>query len=154
MFCCVEGVNMPNFSKRSLTLLEQCHPDLQRVMKEVIKYFDFTVLDSTIRTEEEQKKLVKEGKSKTLNSKHLKRLVPEYGKEYSFAVDIAPYPINWDDRESFCYLAGFVLGVANYLFDQGEIGHKIKFGGDWNRNNRTSDEKFSDLPHFEIIENL
>ena len=150
---------MPNFSKRSLTLLEQCHPDLQRVMKEVIKYFDFTVLDSTIRTEEEQKKFVKEGKSKTLNSKHLKRLVPEYGKEYSFAIDIAPYyntvpHIDWDDRESFCYLAGFISGISNYLFCKGEISHRIKWGGDWSMNNKTIDEKFSDLPHFELIDNV
>ena len=144
---------MPKFGKRSLGLLEQCHPDLQKVLKEVIKYFDFTILDSTIRTEEEQKKFVKEGKSKTLNSKHLKRIVPEYGKEYSFAADIAPYPINWEDREAFCLLAGYVLGIANYLYERGEIEHKIKFGGDWNRNDRTTDEKFSDLPHFEIIEN-
>lgn len=150
---------MPKFGKRSLGLLEQCHPDLQKVLKEVIKYFDFTILDSTIRTEEEQKQLVKEGKSKTLNSKHLKRLVPEYGKEYSFAVDIAPYystipHIVWEDRESFCLLAGYVLGIANYLYERGEIEHKIKFGGDWNRNNKTTDENFSDLPHFEIIENV
>lgn len=150
---------MPNFGKRSLNLLEQCHPDLQKVLKEVIKYFDFTILDSTIRTEEEQKQFVKEGKSKTLNSKHLKRIVPEYGKKYSFAVDIAPYystipHIVWEDRESFCLLAGYVLGIANYLYERGEIEHKIKFGGDWNRNNKTTDEKFSDLPHFEIIENI
>lgn len=149
---------MPKFGKRSLGLLEQCHPDLQKVLKEVIKYFDFTILDSTIRTEEEQKKFVKEGKSKTLNSKHLKRIVPEYGKEYSFAVDVAPYflttpHIIWEDRESFCLLAGYILGIANYLYEKGEIEHRIRFGGDWNRNNDTKDEKFSDLPHFEIIEN-
>lgn len=144
---------MPKFSKRSLNLLDQCHPDIQKVLKEAIKYFDFTVLDSTIRTEEQQKQFVKEGKSKTLNSKHLKRLVPEYGKEYSFAVDIAPWPIDWEDRECFCLLAGYILGIANLFYSKGEIEHTFRYGGDWNKNNKTTDEKFSDLPHFEIIDN-
>lgn len=30
----------------------------------------------------------------------------------SRAVDIAPYPVDWADKERFVLLAGFVLGVA------------------------------------------
>lgn len=141
---------MPKFSKKSQALLDQVHPDLQLVLTCAIKYIDFTVLDSTIRTKEQQAQYVKEGKSKTMNSKHLKRLVPEYDKEYSLAVDIAPYPINWDDRESFCLMAGYILGIANVLKSEGMIHSDIVWGGDWNQNSRTKDEKFSDCPHFEI----
>lgn len=141
---------MPKFSKKSQALLDQVHPDLQLVLTCAIKYIDFTVLDSTIRTKEQQAQYVKEGKSKTMNSKHLKRLVPEYDKEYSLAVDIAPYPIDWNDRESFCLMAGYILGIAKVLKSEGMIHSDIIWGGDWNQNSRTKDEKFSDCPHFEI----
>lgn len=141
---------MPKFSKKSQALLDQVHPDLQLVLTCAIKYIDFTVLDSTIRTKEQQAQYVKEGKSKTMDSKHLKKYLPEYEKEYSLAVDIAPYPINWDDRESFCLMAGYILGIAKVLKSEGMIHSDIVWGGDWNQNSRTKDEKFSDCPHFEI----
>lgn len=148
---------MPKFSSKSLSLLEQCHPDLQKVFKEAIKYYDFSVLDSTIRTEEQQKQYVKEGKSKTMNSKHLKRLVPEYGKEYSFAVDVLPYfstspHTDWEDYNEFSLLAGIVLGISNYLYDNGKVGHKITWGGTWGSNKRIKDNTFKDMPHFELLE--
>ena len=36
---------MPRFSNRSKTRLESCHSDLQRLMNEVIKHVDITVLE-------------------------------------------------------------------------------------------------------------
>ena len=100
---------MPKFSKKSQALLDQVHPDLQLVLSYAIKHIDFTILDSTIRTKEQQAQYVKEGKSKTMNSKHLKRFLPKYGKEYSLAVDIMPYfsstpHTDWDDTLEFCYI--------------------------------------------------
>lgn len=142
---------MPKFSKKSQALLDQVHPDLQLVLTCAIKYIDFTVLDSTIRTKEQQAQYVKEGKSKTMNSKHLKRLVPEYDKEYSLAVDCCPYPIDFNDRESFCLMAGYILGIAKVLKSEGMIHSDIVWGGDFNNNSRTKDEKFSDCPHFEVL---
>ena len=141
---------MPKFGKKSKSLLEQVHPDLQLVLNTAIDIIDFTILDSTIRTLEQQKQFVKEGKSKTLNSKHLKKFVAKYNKEYSFAVDCCPYPIDWNDRERFCLMAGIILGVAKVLKDEGLIKSNIVWGGDWNKNGITKDEKFSDCPHFEI----
>lgn len=135
---------MPKFSDRSFNLLAQCHKDIQVVALSVIAKVDFTVLDSTIRTKEQQEQFIKEGKSKTLNSKHL--LKPSY------AIDIAPYPVDWNDRERFCYLAGYWLGVAERLKSLGIIKSSFKWGGDWNQNNITKDEKFSDVCHFEIVE--
>lgn len=142
---------MPKFSKKSQALLNQVHPDLQLVLTCAIKYIDFTVLDSTIRTKEQQAQYVKEGKSKTMDSKHLKKYLPEYEKEYSLAVDIAPYPIDWNDRERFCLMAGYILGIAKVLKSEGMIHKDIRWGGDWNSNNEMKDERFSDCPHFEVI---
>ena len=56
---------------------------------------DVTIIEG-LRTEARQAELVAQGKSKTKYSKHLE------GK----AVDLAPYPIDWEDRERFTYFAG------------------------------------------------
>ena len=112
---------MPAFSKKSLGMLQQCHPDLQKVMMEAI------------------------------NSKHIHKYCKEIDKKCSFAIDVVPYPVNYNDRERFCLLAGIVLGIAKVLKDRGIIKSDIRWGGDWNRNNITKDESFSDLPHFEIL---
>ena len=141
---------MSKFSNKSKKLLEQCHPDLQIVLNKAIEYIDFSILDSTIRTVEQQKQFVAEGKSKTMNSKHLKKMLPEYGQEYSLAVDIAPYPIDFNDRERFCLLAGIILGIAKLFKEEGVIRKEIRWGGDWNQDYITKNEKFSDMPHFEV----
>jgi len=131
---------MPKFSNASLNLLSQCHPDLQAVMKEAIKTIDFSILSSTIRTVAEQEQFVADGKSKTMNSKHLKR--PD---GYSYAVDIWKYPINWNDEKGQTELARYILGIADAFFTAGKIKNKIGWGGDW--------KTFLDMPHFEILQN-
>ena len=140
---------MPAFSKKSRAMLEQVHPDLQLIMEEAIKIIDFSITEGA-RTIEKQQEYYKSGKSKTLNSKHLPKYCAQYGRNYSMAIDIVPYPVNYNDRERFCLLAGIVLGMAKLLRDKGIIKSEIRWGGDWNMNNITKDESFSDLPHFEI----
>lgn len=140
---------MPAFSKKSRAMLEQVHPDLQKVMEEAIKIIDFSITEGA-RTIEKQQEYFKAGKSKTLNSKHLPKYFAEYARNYSMAIDIVPYPVNYNDRERFCLLAGIVLGMAKLLRDKGIIKSEIRWGGDWNMNNITKDESFSDLPHFEV----
>ncbi len=113
--------------------------DLQNLMFEVIRYYDFTVLEGH-RDEHLQNLYFEQGRSKLEwpNSKH---------NQYpSRAIDIAPYPINWNDRDSFVYLAGIVKGFAHHM------GIKIRWGGDWNMNNNLKDQTFFDLPHFELVE--
>lgn len=141
---------MPAFSKKSKAMLEQCHPDIQKVMNEAIKIIDFSITEG-VRTKEKQIEYYKSGKSKTLNSKHLPKYCKEYGGDCSFAIDICPYPIDYNDRERFCLLAGIVLGMSKLLKDQGKIKSTIRWGGDWSMNNITKDESFSDLPHFEVL---
>ena len=125
---------MPKFSKQSINRLQSCDERLFKLFSEVVKHFDCTILEGR-RTVERQSMLVKQGKSKTMNSKHLT------GK----AVDVAPYPINWEDRERFTYFAGFVMGIAS------QQGLKLRWGGDWDKDTDLSDNSFDDLPHFEIV---
>jgi peptidoglycan L-alanyl-D-glutamate endopeptidase CwlK len=57
---------------RSLARLEGVHPDLVRIVKKAaaISDLDFTVLEG-LRTIDRQKQLLKQGASKTMNSRHL-----------------------------------------------------------------------------------
>jgi peptidoglycan L-alanyl-D-glutamate endopeptidase CwlK len=132
---------MPRFGKRSRARLKGVDSKLINVLNEVVKYFDITVIEG-LRSQERQNELVAQGKSKTKFGKHVQ------GK----AVDIAPYPIDWNSRDDFHYLGGFVLGVAS------KMGIDIRWGGDWSdsslsKNARTTkDNNFDDLVHFEIKE--
>lgn len=132
---------MPRFGKRSKQRLKGVDSRLVNVLNEVVKYFDITVIEG-LRSQERQNELVAQGKSKTKFGKHVQ------GK----AVDIAPYPIDWNARDDFHYLGGFVLGVAS------KMGIDVRWGGDWSdsslsKNARTTkDNNFDDLVHFEIKE--
>ena len=95
---------MPRFGKRSKQRLKGVDSRLISVLNEVVKYFDITVIEG-LRSQERQNELVAQGKSKTKFGKHVQ------GK----AVDIAPYPIDWNARDDFHYLGGFVLGVASKM---------------------------------------
>jgi hypothetical protein len=128
---------MPQFSARSTAVLDTTHPDLQRLMRRVVLRYDITVLpDGGKRTPERQRELVNTGKSKTLNSKHLT------GR----AVDVAPYPIDWDDRERFALLGGYVIGLAE------SMSIPLRWGGDWDGDFNMREHSFSDMPHFELLD--
>lgn len=132
---------MSSFGEESSRNLEGVDPRLVNVCATAIKIMDFKVLDG-LRTVEEQKINVARGKSWTMNSKHL----PDPKTGYSRAVDLAPWPVSWEDKEMFCVLAGVMRTVA---FGQ---GIKLRWGGDWNQNDSTRDEKNRDYGHFEIVE--
>ena len=135
---------MPKFSQKSLDLLSQCHPDLQFIFKMDIEFYDCTILPESIRTKEQQAQFLAEGKSKTLNSMHLKRFFPEYNQEFSCAVDATPYPINFNNREEHFLFTGRILATADRLFKEGKISHRIQWGGRWKIGE-------GDLVHFELI---
>lgn len=138
---------MPKFSEQSRKLLNQCHPDIIIVCNELIKYVDFKVLPSTIRTLEEQKKFVAEGKSKTMDSKHL---IGEK-RDRSDAIDITFCPVDFTKEKRKFYLAGYFLGIAKMLKAFGIIKSEFRWGGDWNRNNNFDDQTFNDYEHFERV---
>ena len=128
---------MAKFGKRSREALATAHPDLQKLFNEVINYIDCSVLEGH-RDEREQERLFSEGKTKA----HYP--FGRHNSKPSRAVDVVPYPVDWDDRERFTLFAGFVLGMAN------RMGINLRWGGDWNMNFKVNDNKFDDFPHFEL----
>ena len=130
---------MPKFSKKSKAKLNTCDKRLIELFNKVVKKFDCTIIEGH-RSKDRQNKLFDEGKSKLQypNGKH--NATP------SMAVDVAPYPIDWNDRERFTYFAGYVVGIAY------QMGLNIRWGGDWDMDTQVKDNNFDDLPHFEIKE--
>ena len=128
---------MPKFGKSSKRRLATCHEDLQEIFNEVIKYFDCSVLCGH-RGEEDQNKAFESGHSKVKWPKG------RHNHNPSIAVDVAPYPIDWKDRERMTYFAGMVMGIAKAK------GIGLRWGGDWNQNTDLKDNSFDDLPHFEL----
>ena len=128
---------MAKFGKRSKKNLSTCHEDLQNVFNEVIKYVDCSVLEGH-RSEERQEQLFSEGKTKVHYPKG------RHNSKPSRAVDVVPYPTDWNDRERFHLFSGFVIGLARGM------GITLRWGGDWNMNFEVDDNKFDDFPHFEL----
>ena len=117
---------MYRLGQRSLQNLSGVHPDLVSVVKRAIELTeqDFLVLEG-VRHWERQKQLVAQGKSQTMNSRHLT----------GHAVDLAPYPLSWD-WEYFYPIADAMKQAAE------ELEVDLEWGGDW--------ESFKDGPHWQL----
>tara|TARA_R110000787_G_scaffold163632_1_gene276795 strand:+ start:2993 stop:3313 length:321 start_codon:yes stop_codon:yes gene_type:complete len=86
---------------------------------------DFTVIEG-IRSVERQRELLKGGHSTTMNSRHIT----------GHAVDMVPWPVDWEDLERFEMMAKAMKTAAK------ELDISIVWGGDW--------KSFYDAPHFEL----
>ena len=130
---------MPKYSTRSKQRLSTCDERLQKVFNEVIKHVDCSILEGH-RSKERQNKLYDEKRTKVRypNGRH--------NSSPSKAVDVTPYPVDWEDRERQTLFAGFVLGIARGM------GYKLRWGGDWDQDFQVMDNRFDDFPHFEIKE--
>lgn len=129
---------MPKFGRKSRDCLKTLHPDLQEILNEAIKHFDFSILEGH-RGEERQNEMFSKGTSKLMfpNGKH--------NKFPSEAVDIAPYPIVWEDKERFSFFAGFIMGIAK------QKGIDLRWGGNWNNDPQMVENNWDDLGHLELL---
>ena len=116
-----------NLGKRSLQSLSGVHPDMVAVVKRAIEITDqdFTVIEG-IRNINRQRELYKAGKSTTMNSRHIT----------GHAVDMVPWPVDWNDLERFEVMSEAMKTAAE------ELEIPIVWGGDW--------KSFYDAPHFEL----
>lgn len=141
-----------NFGKRSLENYKTIHPDLQKILAELIMQYDFSIIEGH-RSAETQQKYFSEGKSKLdgINKKSKHQSYP------SLAVDIMPYRKNFNpftDKngpKAFYYMAGQLKAIAQRLLDEGKISHKVTWGGNWDNDmDFFNDSNFFDLPHFQL----
>ena len=122
---------MSNFSlsPRSIERMAGIHPDLFKVVQRAIQIteVDFGVTQG-LRTIEQQRQYVAEGKSRTMNSRHLT----------GHAVDLVAYrngKVSWTASD-YVPIAFAMKEAAR------ELGVSIVWGGDW--------ASFRDCPHFEL----
>lgn len=136
---------MYKFSKRSLDNLATAEEKLQLLFKEVIKEFDCTIIYGH-RTPEEQFELFKQGREKKddwwvkvgKTVTNLDGFAKKSKHNYypSKAVDVVPYPLDWNDIESFKKLAVVVKKKAK------ELNIDVEWGGNW--------VSFKDYPHWQV----
>lgn len=119
---------MPKFGEKSKRILSEAHPDLRRVMNEAIKSFDFSVICG-YRGKEDQEKAFREKKSKARFGQSPHNFKP------SRAVDITPYPLDWNDIEAFKKMGAAVMAAAE------KCGVALTWGATFS---------FRDYPHFEL----
>ena len=121
-----------------MSLLEGIHPLLVDWALRVVTIYDCSVV-SGVRDLTTQAQYVATGASRTMKSKHLIQT-----DSYGHAIDLAPYPIDWDRLRSFDVLGGVGIAIAH------EMGIPITWGGDWDRDTDVYDQDFNDLGHFQI----
>jgi len=119
------------FSKRSEEALKGVHPDLVQVVRHALSLspVDFVVIEG-LRTPARQQELLRSGKTRTLNSRHLT----------GHAVDVVPLIggiIPWEDWSAFEQVSGAMKQAAR------ASGVPLIWGGDW--------VTFRDGPHYELF---
>ncbi len=129
---------MPEFSEKSKAILATCHPKLIALCNTAIMRVDFSII-SGWRGKEEQNELLAQGKS------HLGFPHSKHNKKPSMAVDLAPYPIDFNNIERFILLGGYLLGISVAL----EI--KIRWGGNWSGTFQMEEQKLADYGHIELF---
>lgn len=153
--------------QRSLSRLEGVHPDLVRVVKRAAAMArtdeDFTVLEG-VRSVGQM--YINYGKGRTAAQCQAKGVPAKYARPaeakvtwlndplmsnhrkrsdgYGRAVDLAPYPIDWNNIARFDKL-------ANLMFRAAAIeGVRIRWGADWDADGQPRERGESDSPHFEL----
>lgn len=124
-------------NQRSEKILAEIHPDLAKVVRHAAETskVDFTLTEG-LRTLARQRELVAKGASKTLNSRHLT----------GHAVDVAALirgKVNWSPP-LYADIADAFLAASR------ELAIPIRWGGDWDGDGNSKDERFFDGPHFEL----
>lgn len=135
-------------SQKSLDKMRGVDPRLVRVVTRAIELTtqDFSVLCG-VRTREEQTELYAQGRTApgqivtwTMQSRHMPA-ADGYGK----AVDLVPYPLDWNDLAKFDAISRAMFKAAD------ELNVAIRWGADWDQDGIARENGESDSPHFELV---
>lgn len=133
---------------RSLANLEGVHPKLVAVVKRAIQLTsqDFMVTEG-VRSVARQRQLYAQGRSVpgkkvtwTLTSNHFVNERTGYGH----AVDVVPWPVDWNDTRKFDAIYRAMFSAAD------ELNTPIRWGADWDRDGKVRERGETDSPHFEL----
>lgn len=130
---------MPSFSKKSLYQLSTCHPDLQRLFNKVIETWDCTIIEG-YRDQASQEAAFRSGKS----DKHFP--LGNHNKKPSIAVDVMPYPVNWNDVPGIKAFTAHVFATAS------QLDIPLRWGGNWKTYLDNTHGELVDMDHFELTQ--
>ena len=149
-----------NLSQKSLDKMNGVDERLQRVVKRAIQLTkqDFMVLEG-VRTKEQC--MINYGKGRTAAQCVAKGVPAQYANPNAAkvtwlndpfaskhvsgkAVDLVPYPVDWNDLKKFDAIAQAMLQAAK------ELNVPIRWGADWDNDGKPRERGESDSPHFEI----
>lgn len=122
------------FSQQSIDRLQGVHPKLMAVAEQALSYgiLDMTILpDGGVRTLDREKEMVAGGHSETLDSMHI--VQPD---GFGHAIDIAPFPVDFQNVTEFIVMATLMFRAAM------ELSIEIEWGGHW--------KSFKDYSHFQL----
>lgn len=147
-------------SKRSLSRLAGVDDKLVAVVKRAIEIsdVDFMVLEG-VRSKEQC--MINYGKGRTAAQVQAKGIPARYANPSAAkvtwlndpfaskhvsgkAVDLVPYPVDWNDLKKFDLIAQAMLQAAK------ELGVPVRWGADWDNDGKPRERGESDSPHFEI----
>lgn len=140
-------------SKLSLSRLEGVHPDLVEVVQRAIQLTDqdFMVVEG-VRSKEQC--MINWGKGRSAGQCKLRGIPEKYAQPNlskvtwltdpfaskhvkGQAVDLVPYPVDWNDLNKFKVVSVAMKAAAV------ELGVSLAWGGNW--------VKSKDYPHFELV---
>ena len=147
-------------SKRSLSRLAGVDDKLVAVVKRAIEIsqVDFMVLEG-VRSKEQC--MINYGKGRTAAQVQAKGVPAKYANPSAAkvtwlnnpfaskhvtgkAVDLVPYPVDWNDLSKFDKIAKAMLQAAK------ELKVNVRWGADWDGDGKPRERGESDSPHFEI----
>lgn len=147
-------------SKLSLNRLQGVDPNLVAVVKRAIELTpqDFMVVEG-LRSKEQC--YINYGKGRTAAQCSAKGVPAKYAKPNlakvtwlnnplsskhatGRAVDLVPYPVDWNDLSKFDQIAKAMFTAAK------ELGVSIRWGADWDNDGKYREKGEYDSPHFEL----
>ena len=156
---------MKGFGTRSKAKIQTCHKDLQEIFNLAIKWskVDFGVSEGH-RSVSRQQDLYAIGRTIEIHKKPITyvdgiKKKSKHNKKPSEAGDVFIYDPNVKTRKKIIYsevhlsyVAGVLDAAAQHLYDSGKTKHLLRWGGNWDGDGVIAiDQKFDDLPHFELI---
>ena len=155
-----KAVSKYQLSTEALDRLHGVKTELVNVVKRAIEIseVDFTVLEG-VRTKE--RAYINYGKGRNATELAAKGVPTIYARPgvakvtwlnnplgskhmTGDAVDLAPYPIDWNDLKRFDMVADAMFKAAK------ELSVKIRWGADWDNDGNFRERGETDSPHFEL----
>jgi len=129
---------MPTLDRASALRLAKAHPLLRKLFDEVARRVDIIILDSQ-RGRAAQELAYRSKRSKARFGQSAHNWTP------AIALDVCPKPIDWKDTKPFVRLAREIVLPLSV-----ELNIPVRWGGDFDMDGRSDDEKFFDAPHWEL----